>query len=680
MWWSIELKEMKIKTLVILFFIVNGIFAQSKVYHQYNDEGLMMRWLIQDSKMWATLAKSGFQVEKKNLSTGATSIFNVKNNLISGDASEIESMNSFEFVSILLDEKKADISFFQNLFEDTYFDPDIIKEARRDLVDVTLHMNPKLILESGFGLFDSEIEGNTSYQYIIKSADPAVAPAFQLILNFNEEEYEPHSLPELDVKWNNRQALLRWRTNMHNQHYYGYEIQKSENNGPFTIVDSLIINPQDTLMDEFFHFIDRRIFLKDNETEYAFRIYGRNYLGERSSVFSEVRGRGDVGIGLSPLIESAERNNENILTLNWSIAERFQNNVNEWRVYVSEEWEGPYIVDSTGISPNTRSIKTFVLYDDSYFRVVAVDKNGDEFSSFPTLVVAADTIPPAIPVNISANIDTNGIVNLEWDQNTEKDFYAYKVFFGFDTTREMTLAHALPIKEANFQDTVGLISTNRELYYKITSVDRRNNRSVFSKIVVLEKPDILAPTEPAFYDFRPGPEQTEMFWYPSTSSDVSAQRLFRKKMGSETEWTLIKEWLIPEIDTFYRDEGLESLENYAYILQVEDEAGNLSRASRPIVVKTLPNHTDIAIDNWSVAWIENRSIEFSHQLFDSEIEEIRLFKKVEDGAPFELARLQSSELIYSDGNVKKGKNYKYFVQILFTDGAKSKYSEMKTIN
>ena len=647
-----------------------------RVYEHFDKGALQLRWVVEDAEKWAQAAETGFKILRKNLDNGNERTFEIKNQTARYLEINKESNDPRLYVAALLDAEVSDRQFLSQAFPDVIFDEALVKIARRDLTDYLLHTNHDLIMESGFGMVDRDIVPGANYEYDFSILGSSVTQ-IRHQHRFNSATYEQPQVPNISATWSNRRVKLKWNTKNNNAVFYGYELHLQSEHGGTEILDTLIVNPLDTSDNVIFHFIEASEILDSNDVEYTFKVYGRNFLDLRSEQFSEISGSSNEGITAPPLIEKSELLNTNEVYLEWSVLERFSENVREWKSYVGQNWDGPYEVDSIGISAETKSMTRPLPFENNYFRIAAIDKNGNEFSSFPTLVTYLDTIAPAMPTNIEATIDTNGIVKLSWDANDEKDFFGYKVFFGFDTTIDMTLANARAFKNPSFIDTIGLKSENRELYYTVQSVDNRNNRSDFSEIVELIKPDILDPAEPTFHHSRPRPEGTEMAWYRSVSDDVVIQRLFRKEIN-EVSWTKIQEWEGAQIDTFYRDEGLVAFSSYAYILLVEDASGNTSPPSQPIVVKTLPNHNKVNIEDWKIR-VRDNQVEFQHNIFDSEIEEIRIFKKQNDDLPFELARISPSELLFIDEGVRKSNSYSYFIQILYEDGYKSKYSEQKTL-
>lgn len=669
-------KKISLCCIFLLFFSIEGSTQDIDLHHHYSKGLLSLRWFVEDPSEWAKLVKSGFEVQLTNINNKS-----IETHKLSSDRiySKVNSDEIYTYLSMVLDEDQATVKNLRLGFPEGEIYEHNLNDVRQDIVDYLLHFDYQLVMDAGFGI-QLELDSLSEYKITVSKQSETDTQEFILLTEwvFNPMNIDEPEIPEIKGQFSNKRVNLRWNTRNLNGKYYGYRLYESREGLPYELVDSLIINPQDTsssvaLHDSYFEHI-----LEENKTLYSFKIHGVDYLGFESKKYAEVKGEGSKGLGISPVINRAQLLNSNEVKLVWELHEDFKDEVAEWKLYISEKWEGPYKLDTANIESFYREFTRPLPFEDNYWRVVGVDHNGIEHSSFPTLVTHLDTIPPATPTNLKAKIDTNGVVDLSWDQNYEKDFYGYKLFFGFDTTKEMTLANFKAFPESNFMDTVGLKSANRDLYYKVTAVDDRNNRSPFSKIVKLLKPDILAPASPNFYNYKSRPAGAFLAWHPSASGDVIQQQLFRRDIDNETEWSLINEWELPNIDSTFIDEDLVPTNTYAYFVMAKDSAGNYSSPSRPAVVKTLPKH-DLDITLWTVSKLENTEVSISHEFDDTEIHSIHLFKKQQDKVPYEVAILDTDQRTFEDDAIKRNVTYSYFIKVIYNDGYETPYSEPKSI-
>lgn len=67
--------------------------------------------------------------------------------------------------------------------------------------------------------------------------------------------------------------------------------------------------------------------------------------------------------------------------------------------------------------------------------------------------------------------------------------------------------------------------------------------------------------------------QIEIYWYNSSSLDVESYCLFRKVLGEEESWIMIKEYGLEDNVEFYVDINVVCKKVYVYILVVIDDDG-----------------------------------------------------------------------------------------------------------
>ena len=57
-------------------------------------------------------------------------------------------------------------------------------------------------------------------------------------------------------------------------------------------------------------------------------------------------------------------------------------------------------------------------------------KQGVSTTSYPTLIQAIDSIPPAVPTGLRAEVDSLGTVHLSWQSGKDEDLYGYRLYRG----------------------------------------------------------------------------------------------------------------------------------------------------------------------------------------------------------------------------------------------------------
>ncbi len=220
----------------------------------------------------------------------------------------------------------------------------------------------------------------------------------------------------------------------------------------------------------------------------------------------------------------------------------------------------------------------------NYYRVVTIDKLGNEAPSFSDLGYILDSMPPSIPVGLRGEIDTFGRVNLDWTPGPEADIIGYRVYWSNDKETEFTQLTGDVIPGINFTDSIKVKTLNEEIYYRIVAVDHRFNHSEYSQILTIKKPDLVPPSAALIYDYEVKNKSLTINWHPSSSDDVEAQEIFRK-LGSN-EWKSVNKTKNIQVDSLF-DENLKEGQTYSYKIVTYDDANNSSESQTLNV--TIPN-------------------------------------------------------------------------------------------
>lgn len=96
----------------------------------------------------------------------------------------------------------------------------------------------------------------------------------------------------------------------------------------------------------------------------------------------------------------------------------------------------------------------------------------------PECVTLEDTFPPAPPANL-LSAPGEGVIDLIWDANTEKDLEGYIVLRGTSAEALEPITPA-PIADASFRDQV---QPGVRFAYAVRAVDKAGNRSKLSRVV-----------------------------------------------------------------------------------------------------------------------------------------------------------------------------------------------------
>ena len=644
-----------------------------KTYLKYENDKLLIRWNPESPQIWENGLKSGYVVEKfqeGNLVYTSEVIKAEPFKIVDSTPDDSETNEFLHVCLVHID--KVDQAMLNEEFPSSKYSKEDILDVRYELSNYLQNSDFKLTLYAGLGYQDDSVISGVDYTYKISSPEGLFD---EVSLSFNSAKYTKPILPELTAKWDNQRAYLKWNTVDYKLNFYGWKLFISEDGFNYQLTDSTImVNLSDTSQNELFHYFEEEIIVDENEKMYHFRLQGFDHFGGKTDYYSEVSGKASQGIGLSPVIKKITQNSDNTCTMEWSILDRFKDKVKEYRLYAGPSWDGPYVVDTVGLSPMTNKLTREIIYTATYWRIVAIDQEGKEFSSFPKMIMSIDTIAPAVPANIESSIDSNGIVQLTWDQNYEEDFIGYKVFYTHDTLHPYLLDHDQYVEKSEYSDTLFLKTYKKYTYYKIISVDGRNNRSDYSEIVVVKKPDILAPVSPNFRDISNYEGQVILEWNNSSSPDVLSCQLYRKKVKSTDQWELLDEWNVSDtVVVSFVDSTLIPEISYAYLMTATDEDGNVSDPSDPVVGEAFKTLASFPVNSFEVIKSEDDNL-IKWDFDFKEIFEVWIYKRVEGEKPRLLRKVEPPVLEFLEKGIDPDLKSKYFLQIYFNNGRTSDYS------
>jgi len=301
-----------------------------------------------------------------------------------------------------------------------------------------------------------------------------------------------------------------------------------------------------------------------------------------------------------------------------------------------------------------------------YYRVIAVDANGNE--SAPSTAVSADAqdLAPSAPTGLDAVSGTNeGEIDIGWDANTELDLMHYRV------ERSETPSFNSPItytvSGTEHTDT-GLVPGER-YYYRVYAVDEGGNESGHAGTENAYATD-LPPAAPADVVASTGAAEGEIdvTWTANTESDFDHYRLERDDDGV----------FGPGSDpfdtpaTFFPDSGLVPGETYYYRVIAVDAGGNESdpsvttqadaqdlAPSMPTGLIAAPGAGEGEID---VSWDANTESDFDH--YRLERDDDGFFGPGSD--PFD-----TPATVFPDSGLTPGETYYYRVIAVDAGGNES---------
>lgn len=535
---------------------------------------------------------------------------------------------------------------------------------------------------AGLAFRDKEVKPNEKYFYRIYSLIPRTQRITDTALLYvGLEDYAPLPKPSMIIpEFGNKTAILKWDFDGFKEYYTSYMIERSADGGKTfqSITDKPVTklgetdpkSPTGSIL-----YIDG---LPSNDTIYQYRIAGLNLFGETGPYSDVIEGRGKTELPLTPHITSVSVDEKGKYTLAWEFEDSLNNMVKEFQINQAPVIEGPYSIQQTGIAADTRTTAVNSLYSSNYITVTVVPKEGAARTSQPYLLQPEDSTAPAVPTGFKATIDSNGIVVLKWDANTEKDLAGYKILKANVKGHEFTPLKDSLWKYNEFRDTVNLKNLNHKLYYTIRAVDTRFNQSDFAQVLEVVKPDIIPPTAPVLSGYDIMENGIRIQWVNSSDEDVAVHKLYRRlKADTVKTWTLLQEFK-QFSTTEWIDKDCEEGRTYSYTMTAVDSSKLESEPAKPFtitvpekLVKTVVKNLEVEVDRKgrtvTITWVQVKTAK-----------NIRRFElyRAQAKEPMSLYKqMATADNSFIDTDLRVNTRYKYAIRVVYTNG---QYSDFVT--
>lgn len=333
---------------------------------------------------------------------------------------------------------------------------------------------------------------------------------------------------QLQFEQNHTRLQLKWNYSDYSSIYTAYDIYRAENqSGPYERLNKSPIYTASSDADHNFLMDTVQI-----STQYYYRVQGYSPFGMKGPMSPEFGHYAkDQHVGYEALSIKAQGNHEQIdITWEPEIEAASRDKLKGIRIFKSNSESGLYSALHPGyLSAQTRTFADTMIRNERmhYYRIVAY--NQDEFEQSSSVILAdyIDTLAPAPPADLFGYIDTTGIARIIWRPNAERDLDGYRIYKSNRPDGTYYHTHDLLHHSHEFTDTVGLKFLTKQVYYKVVAVDFNNNHSDYSTLLILERPDTIAPVAPKIVEYQKAGDQIVLSIIPSSSEDVKATYLIR---------------------------------------------------------------------------------------------------------------------------------------------------------
>lgn len=517
---------------------------------------------------------------------------------------------------------------------------------------------------AGLGYEDSTADMTKDYIYRFVPSDTSF-----LVQHFIAQKNESPVLKISETSENENQIVLGWSRHLYENAYTGFYIEKSKDGIAYERLNHVpYVHLQSEDYDEL-----PSIVWQENVINYQpayYRIVGIDAFGQESQPSDPVRLQGrdrtPPPIPQSSVTLSADQSHASI-----SWAPNIENDISEFVIRKADNADGRYReiarVPKTVIKIEDTDVD---LVHQSYYQVCAVDTAQNYGCSPPLYLVLDDKIAPAAPMNLTGQIDTNGVVTLIWDKGPETDLWGYYVQVSNATGRVFTSVTPRVLQANLWKDTIPLDVLTEHIYYRVNAVDLRSNTSDFSEIIQLKKPDIVPPNASLFSRFEVLDSSVQIAIVRSSSRDVNRVTLLRSTDGKS--FSNIAD--ISKGQTEYYDYDVQSATQYMYRLHTFDDAGNSTTSPSDLIITTRDMQSDHTVQLRSER--RDGAAVLTWDALPSPPQYIKLYQARGN----DLNTIQTLKSTVKSVTLEITKNDAYRIRVFYPNGTKSAYSNVVNVS
>lgn len=680
------------KRLVLLLLLTSGLWAQDtasvKVIARSMPNKVLLRWAVDQPLAWKNANEVGFWIERATISRNGEAVVPIERKQMVAQPLKPKPLEEWEALA-LQDQNAAILA--QALYGDTFevsppgnrmgavYAINDELEQRFTIALVAAEQNYEASKLAGWAIEDPSVITGEKYVYSVSVAFPQQS---NIIISNGTVYASPdmyEGLPKpigLAGVFTDKKVTLSWNFNLLQHVYSNYHIERSRDNTSFEPLNGApIFNAQQPKEAS-----EISMFYMDsipNNTNFYYRVIGKTAFGETGPNSEVIQGKAEETLGFVPRIYQKELPTDNKVILRWEFKEDGNRLIDKFELRKANNNQGPFTTVVDNIPITAREITYEGLDRVNYFTIVAMGKNKVESESYSTLVQPVDSLPPTIPIGLKGTIDTTGVVKLSWSKNLEEDLGGYRIYRSYNPQAEFSEVTQTTFNQENYTDTVAITNLNRKIYYKILAEDQRFNRSKFSEIFVLDKPDIIPPSSPILNNYEVTTDGIRIYWIPSGSPDVSSHVVYRKTGDEqEVQWEKLFESKSLQDFTFH-DSTLQDPNVFSYTVVARDSVGLESIPAKPVSVTW--NGKAVKNEDIKFSGTVNRELRFINltwKVKDFHVLEYRLYRST-DNHPLKLYKtMEGTSKGFNDATLEVNTTYTYGLQLFLNGGATSIISKI----
>lgn len=522
---------------------------------------------------------------------------------------------------------------------------------------------------------DKNVDKSATYQYRVIFAEDA-KKANQNVNEVTVEMSKKTVLPspnDLKVTFDETFSQLEWSVASHVGFYSAYNVERSLDGVHFSEVKErpFVHSYSDETFEN--NAIYRDSFpVEDGDIYYRFK--GYSPFGFYGPVSNVVKGEPKFNFQKIPVNVDTVIVGKKTEEIRWSFDKKYENKIKGFKISRTPDYKSFYYENTELIPANKRKFVIPKKYESTqYYAVIAIStkdtpqKTVEKQSSY-YLSFRSDTIPPAVPTGLKAEVDSAGVVTITWNKNDEIDIKGYQLFVSNSNRQDdyYTLTDTVYTPNS-YTYKIPLNTLTNSIYYRVNAIDMSYNRSQWSAPVKMMKPDTLPPSPVIFaLPTQPG-NKVIIEWENSPSEDVDHMDLYRQiddtgKVVLVKHYDLKKKRKYEKFEDPYEFKG----EKVRYFMKVYDEAGNVSesrsgylnaKGERPGCIGNLK----LRVTNLEDKKMVTLSWEITSKV---KINRYVIYKQKDDGPMLDIASVRANNCFYEDEKLAVGSTYKYIVRAI----------------
>lgn len=671
----------KLKYLAIIFFcfIINKTTAQSYIALKsfVKNNSIYLRWVHSDLNSLQSCSKEGYVLKRINLNEDELPDINQFTDL-SSTTTYIKSHDKNNPIWKTKLNQNIEIGFLYNVLFNKNSSNNKNENYYYGLAMLNCDYDTSLANSAGLFFRDTVIS-KTKYAYLLQpknlNEQNNIKPSI-IIANAVNDDYLPNP-DSLKNKPSKNEVALIWPEEKYKSFYTGYYIERSEDNLNFRQLNTKpytqIKTKDDKNKTEIIYYDTTFKYNKN----YYYRIRGLSFFGFKSNYSNTIKISIAKPITITVSLDSVKTINDSLQKIIWHTAGYInKNELAGFNIYTSENEQGPYLKSNKNLLYEKNYFIDLNPKPRTYYKVLAYNIFGDSTESNNIMAVLPDIKPPISPKNLKGNIDSSGIVKLNWLTNKEKDLKGYRLFRCNNLNEEPVEISTKILIDTTYLDKIDLNTLTENVIYFLTAVDNVFNNSNYSAPLILKRPDKIKPVNIVFKKFISNDSSITISWIKSTSNDVHKYELFQISNDSVIK---IKEWSSSDSLSFYNDTSVDDNNYYKYKIRVTDNSLNYSENTSNYYYFSSQYKKSINEFKYRINK-ENKSIVLEWEAPNQNIFSYVLYKSKNNMEFINYKTFKNTVLKFEDKDLNIGNIYNYKIKAILNTGAETKLSKTLIID